>query len=86
MSGEENVAKASQRAIELELVLNRGVFTVNGINFTGGDPPSALSTDDSSFNVAGIKWFPKENLLALDIVESNFAKKLRGKKPVRHEN
>ena len=64
----ENVEKALQRADELELVLNRGSFILKGITFTGGDPPSALSTDDSSVNVAGMKWFPTEDLLALTLV------------------
>ena len=41
-SGEENVEKALQRADELELVLNRSGFTLKGITFTGGDPPSTL--------------------------------------------
>ena len=86
MSGEENVKKASKRADELELVLNCGGFTVKGITFTGGDPPKALSTDDSSVNVAGMKWFPKKDLLALDIGELIFTKKQHGKKPVQHQN
>ena len=67
-------------------MLNYGGFTLKGIIFTEGDPPSALSTDDSSGNVAGIKWFPKEDLLALDIGELNFAKRQRGKKPVQPQN
>ena len=75
MSGEENVENALQRADELELVLNCGGFTLKEITFTEGDPPSATSTDDSSVNVAGMKWFPKEDLLALAIGELNFAKK-----------
>ena len=33
-----------------------------------------------------MKWFPKEDLLALDIGELNFAKKQCGKKPVQHQN
>ena len=86
MSGEENVENALQRVDELELVLNCGCFTLKEITFTGGDPPSATSTDDSSVNVAGMKWFPKEDLLALDIGELNFAKKEHGKKPVQHQN
>ena len=86
LSGEENVKKASKRADELELVLNCGGFTVKGITFTGGDPPKALSTDDSSVNVAGMKWFPKKDLIALGIGELNFAKKQCGKKPVQHQN
>ena len=67
-------------------MLNRGRFTLKGITFTGGDPPSALSTDSSSVNVAEMKWFPKEDRLALNIGELNFAKKQRGKKSVQHQN
>ena len=67
-------------------MLNRDSFTLKGTPFTGGDSPSALSTDGSSVNVAGMKWFPNKDLLALDMGELNFAKKQRGKKPVRHQN
>ena len=66
-------------------MLNHG-FTLKGITFTGGDLPSALSTDDSSVNVAGMKWFPKKGLLALNIGELNFAKKQHRKKAVQHQN
>ena len=67
-------------------MLNRGGFTLKGMTFTGGDPPSAPSTDDSSVNAARMKWFPKKDLLALDIDELNFAKKEGEKKPVQHQN
>ena len=33
-----------------------------------------------------MKWFPKEDLLVLDIGELNIAKKQHGKKPVQHQN
>ena len=56
-------------------MLNCGDFTVKGITFTRGDPPSALSTDGSSVSVAGMKCFSKEDLLTFDIGELNFAKK-----------
>ena len=56
-------------------MLNCGGFTVKGITFTRGDPPSALSTDGSSVSVAGMKCFSKEDLLTFDIGELNFAKK-----------
>ena len=55
-----------------------------GIKFTGGDPPSALSRDDSSVNVPKMKWFPKKDLLAIG--ELNFAKEQRRKKPVQCQN
>ena len=77
MSGEENINKADQ----LELVLNRGGFSLKGDTFSGKDPPTALSADDSSINVAKMKWFPREDLLSLDVSELNFAKMNRGRKP-----
>ena len=86
MSEKENVQKALKRADELKLVLNRGGFTLKEITFTGGDPSSALPTDDSSVNVAGIKWLPKKDLLALDIGELDSGKKQRGRTPVQHQN
>ena len=61
-------------------MLNRGGLFLKGITLTGSDPPSALSTDDSSVNVAEMKWVPKKDLLALDIGELNFAK------PVQYQN
>ena len=51
LSGEENIEKALQRADEFELVLNCDGFNLKRITFTGGDPPSALSTDNN--NVMG---------------------------------
>lgn len=48
--------------------------------------PTTLSTDDSSSNVAGMKWFPREDLLSLNISGLNFAKKNIGKKPSQHQN
>ena len=86
LSGEENVKKVLKRADDLELVLNRGGFTLKGITFTEGDPPSVLSIDDSSDNPAGMKWFPKKDLSALDIGKLNFAKMQRGKKAVQNQN
>ena len=38
------------------------------------------------FNVAGMKWFPNEGMVSLDIGELNFSKKQRGKKPVHGRN
>ena len=86
MSEKENVQKALKRADELKLVVDRTGFTLKGITFTVGGPPSALPTDDSSVNVAGMKWFPKKDLLVLDIGELDSAKKQRGRKPVQHQN
>ena len=86
LSGEESMTKAMQRADQLELVLNRGGFSLKGVTFSGTDPPSKLSKDDSSINVAGMKWLPKDDVVSLDIGELNFAKKQRGKKPIKNQN
>ena len=52
-------------------MLNFSGFTLKRVTFTGCDTTSTLSTDDSNANVAGMKWFLKEDLLDLDISELN---------------
>ena len=75
LSGENMEELALEEADQLELVLNRGGFSLKGVTFSKRDPPNNLSTDDCSVNVAGMKWFPKEDMVSLDIGELNFAKK-----------
>ena len=86
LSGEESMKKAMLRADQLEIVLNRGGFSLKGVTFSGEDPPSTLSKDEASINVAGMKWLSKDDLVSLDISELNFAKKQRGKKPIKNQN
>lgn len=64
-----------EREDQLELVLNRRKFSLKSVTFSGKDQPTVLSADDSSINVAGMKWFPRMDLLSLDVSELNFAKK-----------
>ena len=61
-------------------MLNKGGFHLKGITFSRYDPPENLSNDDKSVTVAGMKWFPKLDVLSLNIGEWNFGKKNRGKK------
>ena len=61
-------------------MLNKGGFHLKGVTFSGYDPPENLSNDDKSVTVAGMKWFPKLDVLSLNIGERNFGKKNRGKK------
>ena len=86
LSGENTYELALEKAGQLELVLNRGGFSLKGVTFSKRDPPNNLSTDDCSVNVAGMKWFPKEDMISPDIGELNFANKQRGKKPVQGRN
>ena len=77
---------AMKRADELEIVLNRGGYTLKGITFSKYDPPESLTDDGSSIGVAGMKWYSKEDEISLNIGELNFAKKLRGKKTfIKHQ-
>lgn len=81
ISGESSLDKANQRADELELIVNRGGYKLKGITFTGENPQDNLSDDGQSLIVAGLKWYPKDDLISLNIGELNFAKRQRGKKP-----
>ena len=78
--------EALKRADELEVVLNRGGFVLKGITFSNQDPPESLSDDGKSINVAGMKWFLKDDVISLDIKDINFAKKIRGGKPTTTNN
>ena len=82
LSGENTLEKVRETRDNLKLVLNRGGFCLKGLTFSGSDPPNDLSGDGVSVKVAGMKWFSKEDKLALNVSELNFGKKRRGKKPV----
>ena len=82
LSGENSLDKVRETTDNLKLVLNKGGFFLKGLTFSGLDPPKDLSSDGVSLNVAGMKWFPKQDNLALNIGELNFEKKKRGKKSV----
>ena len=49
---------------------------------SGSDPPEHLSSDLKSVSVAGLKWFPKKDILKFNISQLNFAKKERGRKQI----
>ena len=86
LSGAQNLKDAMIRADQIDSVLNRGGFSVKGMSFSGKDPPATLSNDEASIDVAGMRWFPKGDLLSLDISELYFAKKCKGKKPSQQQN
>ena len=84
LSGGQNLKHAMIRTDQIELVLNRGGFSLKGVTFSGKDPPATLTNDKASMNVAGMRWFPKEDLVSLDISELN-ATKCREKKPSQQQ-
>ena len=79
LSGEDTFEIAREVTDGLEIVLNRGGFRLKGITFSGFDPPERLSNGNKSVNVAGI-WYPRSDMLSLNLSELNFSKKHRGKK------
>ena len=80
MSGEDSYDAVWETTDALKLVLNKGGFDVKGFTFSGFHPPVHLGNEDKSINVGGMKWYPKSDMLSLNIGELNFGKKCRGKK------
>ena len=80
VSGEDSIKLAHQRSHEVEHVVNKGGFQLKGVVISGEDPPETMSEDKESVTVAGMKWFPKEDVISLNIAPLNFAPKKRGKK------
>ena len=82
LSGDKSKLATIEKADDLENVLNNGGFCLKGVIFSNEDPREDLSKDGKSINVAGMKWYPKADVISLDVGELNFAKNSRGKKPI----
>ena len=65
---------------ELKFSLGKGGFTLKGYSFSGEDPDDKLSADKESVSVGGLKWYPKDDYLMINVNKLNFAKKIRGRK------
>ena len=76
ISSGQSEREALKRADELEVVLNRGGFALKEITFSNQDPPESLSDDGESKNVVGMKWFPKDDVISLDIKDNIIPSKL----------
>ena len=86
-SGEKSLDEAKVVTDNLQIVLSKGGFRLKGITFSGLDPPDHLCNDEKFVTVAGIKWFPKSDLLSLNINDLDFAKRfgVKGRRGVRLE-
>ena len=62
------------------------MFSLKGVTFNEKDLPATLTNDEASISIAGMRCFPKEDLVSLNIDELNFAQKCRGKKPSQQQN
>ena len=80
ISGEKDQVTLNKSVKELKALVKSGGFDYKGITQSGEDPPSHLSEDGVSINVGGMKWFPKDDILKLNIGDLNFSKRIRGKK------
>ena len=70
MSGAQNLKHAVIRADQTELVLNRGGLSLKGVTFCGKDPPATFTNDKASINVAGMRWFLRQDLVSLGISDN----------------
>ena len=80
LSGATKKEKVMQLADKIQIVLSRGVFSLKSFTFSGDPTLKSLSSNNKSINVAGIKWYPQDDQLLLDITELSLNKKQRGKK------
>ena len=74
-TGEASPEAAAKLADDLEIAVSRGGWTLKGITLSHQAPREDLSADGESINVAGLKWYPQEDTVSLDVSELNFAKK-----------
>lgn len=58
---------------------------MKGVSLSSEDPPESMSDDGLTVNIAGMKWYPKEDMLSLNIGEVVFSKKTRGRKIFNEE-
>ena len=57
------------------LTCNKPKNTQKGLTVSTRDPDSSLTSDGYSVNVAGYKWFPRDDFISLQSKQLNFAKK-----------
>ena len=80
ISGGESISAVHDRADEMEVVLNKGGFSLKGFTFSNQNPPKHLTKDGESIGVGGLIWYSKQDEVSLNVSELNFGKKQRGKK------
>ena len=79
ISGECTEEERERATDQLKRSLEKGGFTLKGFTFSGEDPDDNLSTDGESILVGGVRWFPKEDYLMLNVGKINFSRKIRGR-------
>ena len=79
LSGEDSYEACRETTDGLEILLNKGGFRLKGVTFSGFEPPKDLSNGENWVTVAGMKWYPKSDLMSLNMGEIKFGKINKGK-------
>ena len=79
LSGTDSVKSRKITTDQLIAALATTGFDIKGLTISGESPPEHLSQDGESVTVGGMKWYPKEDEVSLNISEMNFGKRHRGK-------
>ena len=82
LSGDNSQSEAEQLADQLTVGMMKGGFVFKYFIFSGRDPPAESTTDGVSVVVGGVRWFPKEDVISLNIPKLGFSKKKRGRKRI----
>ena len=80
MSGGHTLKESLQKQKDLQYVLSRGGFNLKGYTVNGQPPEESLTLDGENIITFGNLWNPKDDTIALNVKEVNFARKIRGKK------
>ena len=74
LSGDNSQSEAEELAGQLTVGMMKGGYVFKYFIFSGEDPPPESSTDGVSVVVGGIRWFPREDVISLNIPKLNFSK------------
>ena len=72
---------SSREVAEVQEILARGGMALKFVCHSEEPPPKEASHDLESMTALGYKYFPEADLLALNLGEINFRRKVRGAKP-----
>ena len=67
VSGEDTEVQRDMAIEQLNQSVAYGGFTFKGVTRSGEDPSSALSEDGKSIMTGGLRWFPKEDYIVLNV-------------------
>ena len=70
ISGDVSLTEAHGKADELSSALGKVGFVLKGVTYSGEDPPKDLSKDGISILVGGFRWYPKIDLVSINVSEN----------------